>query len=139
MNIVCFAEEDIIKFHNKAIRNFGGSKEYYKDTESKIERILSQQYGFFGHDEYPTVFDKAAMFLYYFVKGHCFVDGNKRVRYYAMLAMLRINGYIEYFDNDFGYTLTLKVTTSYCKQDEIKIFIKKIAKPLRTKCKSVKT
>jgi death-on-curing protein len=135
MKIVCLTKEDIFKFHNKAISVFGGSKEYYIDTEGKIESILSQQYGFFGHDEYPSVFHKAAMLLYYFVKGHCFVDGNKRVGYYAMLAMLRINGYKEHFDNDFGYKSTIKVATSHCRQNEVKIFIRNIARTLNRKCR----
>jgi len=137
MNIVCLAKEDIVKFHTKAISVFGGSIGYYIDTEGKIESILSQQFGCFGHDEYPSVFDKAAMLLYYLVKGHCFVDGNKRVGYYAMVAMLRINGYKEYFDSDFGYKLTIDVATSHYRRNEVKVFIKSIAEILRQKCKLV--
>ncbi|MHB1405549.1 MAG: Fic family protein [Desulfitobacteriaceae bacterium] len=62
---------------------FGGSLEYYQNTENKIKSVLDQQNPHFGYDKYPTVFDKAAMLWYFLTKNHCFMDGNKRVGFYA--------------------------------------------------------
>ncbi|WP_425807540.1 type II toxin-antitoxin system death-on-curing family toxin [Desulfitobacterium sp. Sab5] len=73
--------EDILEIHKEAIEMFGGSLEFYKDTELRIKSILDQQYPHFGYDKYPTLFEKAAMLWYFLTKNHCFVDGNKRVAF----------------------------------------------------------
>jgi len=46
----------------------------------------------FGVEVYPTVFDKAAAYLFYISRNHAFIDGNKRTATAAMLAFLRVNG-----------------------------------------------
>ncbi|GAB6172349.1 hypothetical protein JCM15765_18270 [Paradesulfitobacterium aromaticivorans] len=81
---------DILVIHKEAIEMFGGSFEFYRDTETKIKSILDQQYSHFGYDKYPTPFEKAAMLWYFLTKNHCFVDGNKRVGFYAAAILLKI-------------------------------------------------
>ena len=78
--------------HKKAIEVFGGEFGMDENTDGKIESILAQQYGSFGYDKYPSICYKAAMLLYFFVKDHCFKDGNKRVALYATLTFLKLNG-----------------------------------------------
>ena len=83
--------EHIEIIHAENIETFSGNPGYYENTRNKIESILAQQYPMFGYDKYPSIFEKAAMLMYFFVKGHCFVDGNKRVGILTMLIFLRIN------------------------------------------------
>ena len=44
---------------------------------------------FSGKDVYPTVEEKAAHLLYFMVKNHPFVDGNKRSGAYAFIWFLK--------------------------------------------------
>jgi len=102
--------QDILEIHKEAIELFGGSFEFYKDTLSKIKSILDQQHPHFGYDKYPTPFDKAAMLWYFFTKNHCFVDGNKRVGFYAAAVLLKINGYSDRVDDDEAYNKAIEMT-----------------------------
>ena len=47
---------------------------------------------FAGEDVYPTVEEKAAHLLYFVVKNHVFVDGNKRSGAYAFVWFLQKTG-----------------------------------------------
>lgn len=48
--------------------------------------------GFGGQDAYPTVEEKAANLLYFVVKNHSFLDGNKRIAAALFLYFLDRNG-----------------------------------------------
>lgn len=48
--------------------------------------------GFGGQDAYPTVEEKAANLLYFVVKNHSFLDGNKRIAAAIFLYFLDRNG-----------------------------------------------
>ena len=50
-----------------------------------LESCLAQPFQSFEGDLYPTVFNKAAAHLYFIIKNHPFVNGNKRC---AMIAMM---------------------------------------------------
>lgn len=91
--MILLEKEHIYMIHNVAIENFGGESGIFNNTNDKIESILSQQYGYFGYDKYPTIFQKCAMLSYFFVKDHCFRDGNKRVSAYIIQVFLDLNGY----------------------------------------------
>ena len=46
---------------------------------------------FGGKDMYPSVYEKAAAYLYHLAKNHPFNDGNKRTSYVTALAFLKAN------------------------------------------------
>jgi death-on-curing protein len=48
---------------------------------------------FGGEDVYPSIEEKAAHLLYFIIKNHPFVDGNKRVAFAVTDVFLRINDY----------------------------------------------
>lgn len=110
---------DILEIHKEAIEIFGGSFGYFRDTESKIKSIFDQQYPHFGYDKYPTPFKKAAMLWYFLTKNHCFVDGNKRVGFYAAAILLKINGYIDRVDDDEAYDKAIQITCSQLIRDDL--------------------
>ena len=47
----------------------------------------------FGEPMYPSVADKAAVYMFSIISNHVFSDGNKRTGLTTALAFLRANGY----------------------------------------------
>ena len=84
---------------------------------------LGQTFG--GKELYPSIDEKAAHLLYFVVKDHLFVDGNKRTGAFLFLRFLHQNNYL--FDkkglvkiNDSALTaLTLLVAESDPKEKEV--------------------
>ena len=120
-NINYLTSEHIYAKHKISLETFGGDDGIYDYTDGRIESILSQQYPYFGYDKYPSLFQKAAMLLYFFAKGHCFIDGNKRIAIQSATIFLNVNGYLNIFDDLEGYGKTMEVTASQiseCERDE---------------------
>jgi prophage maintenance system killer protein len=81
----------------------------------------------FGEPAYPTIESKAAHLLYFVVKNHPFLDGNKRSGAFLLVDFLHRNGRLmnangETIINDTGLAaLTLLVAESNPKQKDILI------------------
>lgn len=59
---------------------FGGSELFGREKDKTLSSSLSAiMQTFQGKDVYPGLEEKAAHLLYYLVKNHSFVDGNKRI------------------------------------------------------------
>lgn len=70
---------------NEATELFGKEKQ-----ANSIEGIVGNiMQSFAGNDVYPTIEEKAANLLYFIIKNHPFVDGNKRSGAYAFIWFLR--------------------------------------------------
>ena len=67
---------------------------------------------FAGQDLYPSVEEKAANLLYFIIKDHPFVDGNKRIGSFLFLLFLRLNRDVLNFDNNALVALTLLTAAS---------------------------
>ena len=79
---------------------------------------------FAGTDLYPTLEDKAAALLYFIVKNHSFVDGNKRIGATIFLYFLEMNNALykegeERINNDALATLTILVAISRPEDKDI--------------------
>ena len=63
------------------LRNhFGDSAVFGREKDESLHSSLNAvMQGFGGKDLYPSVEEKAAHLLYFLVKNHSFVDGNKRI------------------------------------------------------------
>jgi prophage maintenance system killer protein len=70
---------------NEVSRIFG--QERQKDSVKGIVGNIFQSFG--KKDLYPTLEEKAAHFLYFMVKNHPFVDGNKRIGAFIFVWFLR--------------------------------------------------
>lgn len=70
---------------DEATELFG--QERMRDSISSIVGNVMQSFG--GEDLYPTIEEKAAHLLYFIVKNHPFVDGNKRSGAYAFIWFLQ--------------------------------------------------
>ena len=72
---------------------FGGSKLFGREKDKSFEssvRTIYQSFG--GQDMYPSVEEKAANLLYFVVKNHSFLDGNKRIVAFLFVYFLDRNG-----------------------------------------------
>ena len=77
-------------------------------------KVVYQSFG--GSDLYPTLEDKASALLYFIVKNHSFIDGNKRIGATIFLYFLEKNNALykdgkERINNDALATLTILVAT----------------------------
>lgn len=68
-------------------------RERTKGSIAGIVGNVMQSFG--GKEMYPTVEEKAAHLLYFIVKNHPFVDGNKRSGAYSFVWFLRIAGILD--------------------------------------------
>ena len=58
-----------------------------------VEKIIGNVYqGFDKQDVYPSLESKAAHLLYFLVKDHLFIDGNKRIAAFLFIWFLDMNG-----------------------------------------------
>jgi death-on-curing protein len=133
MNIKVLTKELIYLIHADVIEHYGGSPGGYDNTDGKLESILAQQYPFFGHEQYPTVFEKAAMLLYFFAKGHCFRDGNKRLALQAAIVFLKINGFEDMLPQHEAYMKVNAVAESHISEENRAEYIQGITNWLRSR------
>jgi death-on-curing protein len=126
MAILFLSKEHIYMIHKETINAFGGASGYFDYTDGRIDAILAHQHPVFGFDKYPTILQKAAMLWYFFTKGHCFVDGNKRVGIQTAIVFLTVNGYIDNLNDDEGYSKTMEIASSTFGENERDSYINEL-------------
>lgn len=95
------------------------------ERDDSFRSSISTIYQSFGRvDLYPTLEDKASALLYFIVKNHSFIDGNKRIGATIFLYFLEKNHALykngmERINNDVLATLTILVASSRPEDKEI--------------------
>lgn len=104
------------------------SELFGREYEKKFEGILGNIYQSLGGKElYPSIEEKAAHFLYFAVKDHPFVDGNKRIASFLFVYFLDRNKYLyqesgeKKINNNALVVLTLLIAVSDPKEKDIMI------------------
>lgn len=82
--------QEIIDDHAEIIRKYGGVQGI-RDIGLLASAIDMPKATMFGEYLHPTIFDKAAAYLFHIICNHPFVDGNKRTGTMAALTFLRQN------------------------------------------------
>ncbi len=85
--------EEAVRLVDQLREKFGNSALFGREKDNSLHSSLNainQTFG--GHDLYPTLEEKAAHLLYFLVKNHPFVDGNKRIGAALFLWYLERNG-----------------------------------------------
>jgi len=121
---------DYMKVINDMYSDFDSQVFAKPKDESFLSSINQIRQSFGGVELYPTIEEKAANLLYFIVKNHSFVDGNKRIGAACFLYFLKVNNML--FVNDMSNksvvpivsnetlaSLTLFIATS--KTEEIKM------------------
>ena len=83
---------DIITIHDKSIERYGGLLGV-RDEDLLESSTVTPYQSAFGTDMYPTIFDKAAKYLFEFAHYQIFNDGNKRTGLAVMGYFLAANGF----------------------------------------------
>lgn len=69
--------EEILRLHFNVINDFGGS--HGVRDENRLKSVVSAPtQEVFGQEQYPDVFEKAAVYMRNIIGDHPFSDGNKR-------------------------------------------------------------
>lgn len=110
--------EEYQKLINQMLAEFDSDifgKEKDKSFQSSVAQI---EKGFETKDFYPSIEEKATMLLYFVVKNHSFVDGNKRIAAVCFLKFLQHNKMLfnsqnqPIISNDTLASLTLFIASS---------------------------
>lgn len=107
-DIEYMTKNDLITLHDNQVYQFGGILGVR--DEALLDSVSKAPYqGVFGQELYPTVFDKAAKYLFDFANYQIFLDGNKRTGLSTATMLLEMNGYE--LDMDFSevYDLTMQI------------------------------
>lgn len=106
------------------------SQLFGQETDNKFKAIIGNIYQTFGGKElYPSLEEKAAHLLYFTIKDHPFVDGNKRIASFLFIYYLSKNDHLyrptgEKKINDNALTaLSLLIAISHLEDKEILIKI----------------
>jgi prophage maintenance system killer protein len=87
--------ESAKKIINKMKEKFGGSALFGKEKDKSFKGTIGAIYQTFGKRElYPSIEEKAAHLLYFTIKNHSFIDGNKRIAAALFLWFLEMNNYL---------------------------------------------
>lgn len=89
--------KEVLFIHQKLIDEFGGSQGILDDA-SLESAVMRPQSGY-----YNDIFEEAAALMESLAVNHPFIDGNKRIAFFATDIFLRMNGYYIDCDNDKAY------------------------------------
>ncbi len=69
--------EEILRLHFQLITDYGGT--HGIRDEGRLKSVVqAPAQSVFGVDQYPTIFEKAAVYMRNIIADHPFYDGNKR-------------------------------------------------------------
>jgi len=85
--------EDILYMHFRLIEDYGGS--HGIRDENRLKSVIeAPKQTAFGIEQYPEIFEKAAVYARNIIADHLFVDGNKRSGITSSSVFLKKNGHI---------------------------------------------
>lgn len=113
--------EQVITFHDQMIEQYGGLHGM-RDLGLLESALAMPRATAFGQDLHPTVYDKAAAYLFHIVKNHPFNDGNKRAGAFAACVFLSANGISVDFSDEKYEVLVVAVAEGKADKQQIAQF-----------------
>jgi len=86
--------DEVIYIHEELINKFGGSHGI-RDINSLEAAVMRPQGGY-----YKSINDEAAALMESLAMNHSFIDGNKRISFFATDIFLRVNGYFIFCESE---------------------------------------
>jgi death-on-curing protein len=118
--------EEVLFIHQDQIANYGGSPEIR--DEGLLESAIAQPMTTFGGQElHPSVFDKAAAYLFHICSNHPFVDGNKRTALASALVFLELNNITIEDPEDSLYDIVIRIATGNSSKEMLSIALRHLA------------
>ena len=123
--MIKFSREKVLLLHSLIAQETGGDAGVrdYGLLESALESAYQT---FDGIELFPTKEEKAAKLGFSLISNHAFVDGNKRVGMYIMLAFLEMNGIHVSPENDDVIRVGLAVASGEMKYEDILNWIRSL-------------
>ena len=85
--------EEAVSIIQQLSKSFGASALFGKEKDKSFRSSIESIYQTFGGKElYPSIEEKASNLLYFLVKNHSFIDGNKRIAASIFLCFMNKNG-----------------------------------------------
>jgi death-on-curing protein len=94
--------EDVIYIQYKLIKEFGGIHGI-RDRNSLEAAVMRSQTGY-----YESLYDEAAALMESLAMNHSFIDGNKRISFFAVDIFLRMNGFFISCESEEAYYFFIK-------------------------------
>ena len=117
--------EELLVIHQHLIDEFGGSHGL-RDQNALEAAAMRPQTGY-----YKDIFEEAAALMESLAMNHPFIDGNKRMAFFAADTFLRMNGY--YIDCDdqeaYNYFMSLFESSSF-EFEKLSVWIRQNSKLL---------
>jgi len=107
-------------------KKFGSGGLFANEKDQSFHSSINTIYQTFdGKELYPSIEEKAAALLYFVVKNHSFVDGNKRIAAFLFLWFLEKNGILykenglRLIENNTLVALTLMIAESRADEKDV--------------------
>jgi len=89
------AKNEILKLKNFLMEKQEASELFGLEKDNGFKGLIKNIYQTFnGVDLLPSIEEKAANLLYYIIKDHPFIDGNKRIGAFLFVLFLEKNNYL---------------------------------------------
>ena len=128
MRVEFLTLDEILSLHADQIARYGGSA-LVRDV-GLLQSALAMPAATFGHELlHASLDEQAAAYLFYLVKNHPFVDGNKRTGLVAMLVFLGLNGQRLEAPDDELADLVLGVAAGRISKADVAVFVRHHRRP----------
>jgi death-on-curing protein len=115
--------EQVIELHDEMIKRYGGLPGI-RDKNLLHSAVDAPKAAMFGQEMYPSVYEKAAVYLYHIVRNHPFNDANKRTGYTVTLVFLEVNKAKKTFKKEDLESLVVEVAKGKESKEQIAAFLK---------------
>jgi death-on-curing protein len=122
--------DEVLSLHADQIARYGGSVAI-RDVGLLESALAMPSASFGGELLHPSLDEQAAAYLFYLVKNHPFIDGNKRTGLVAMLVFLGLNGWRLETTEDQLTTLVLGVAAGKLSKADVTVFVRDHRRPPR--------
>lgn len=120
--------EEILLIHYQLVERYGGSHGT-RDLARVRSVAVAPAQEVLGAQQYPTVFDKAAVYARNIIADHPFYDGNKRTGITAAAMFLNKNGHELHVDKGELEDFAVQIATAKLEAPAIAAWLKSHSNP----------
>lgn len=114
--------EQVIELHDEMLKRYGGLPGI-RDKNLLWSAIDAPKAAMFSQEMYPSVYEKAAAYLYHVVCNHPFNDANKRTGYAVTLVFLEVNNAKQVFKKEDLENLVVEIAKGKETKERITKFL----------------
>ena len=120
---------EVLSLHDRLLATIGGAAGV-RDLGIVESAVAQPKATFGGADLYPSLVEKAAALGFSLVRGHAFLDGNKRIAHAALEVFLVLNGHELVAHVDEQEMTFLGLAEGTMTRDELVEWLRRNVRPL---------